>query len=48
MFLVIPSKFDFGVIDGILGNYNENAQDDFILDGVSYAKNLTAYFDLFK
>ena len=47
-FTVVPSKYDFGIIDGILGNFNGNSKDDFIVDQVSYIHSLTKYFELYK
>ena len=49
MFIVVPSKLDFGVVDGVLGNFNGDAADDFTVDGVNYkSDNLTSYFNAYK
>lgn len=36
------------MIDGILGNYNNDNSDDFIVNGASYSQNMSEYFNLYK
>ena len=45
---MVPSKFDYDLIDGVLGDFNGDSSDDFTVNGVNYKKNLTQFFDLFK
>ena len=48
-FHISSSKLDTNQVEGILGDLNNNAADDFFINGTSYrGAKLNDYFDLYE
>ncbi len=47
-FYINPSKFDYGRVYGLLGNYNGNSADDLTNTNCGRVSTLNVYMDCYK